>query len=79
MLPEAQRRASRKCYSAPSRRCPKVLRLLMNWLLPMVLVLLAGVVFAAGHFFFVRWMARMSEPTPVADEPAQQRRPGPID
>ena len=45
----------------------------MNWLLPMLLVLFAGFVFAAGHFFFVRWMARMSEPAPVADESAPER------
>ena len=46
----------------------------MNWLLPIVLVLLAGIVFAAGHFLFVRWMARMSEPAPGTREPAPQRR-----
>ena len=48
----------------------------MNWLLTMVLVLLAGVVFAAGHFFFVRWMARMSEPAPVGEKQAPEGRPG---
>jgi hypothetical protein len=47
----------------------------MNWLLPIVLVLFAGIVFAAGHFVFVRWMARMSEPAPVAEEPAPEGRP----
>lgn len=46
----------------------------MNWLLPILLVLVAGIVFAAGHFMFVRWMARLSEPAPVADESASQRR-----
>ena len=46
----------------------------MNWLLPIVLILCAGIVFAVGHFVFVRWMARMSGPTPVADEPAPERR-----
>ena len=40
----------------------------MNWLLPMSLVLLAGIIFAAGHFAFVRWMARMSEPEPVTED-----------
>jgi hypothetical protein len=40
----------------------------MSWLLPMTLVLLAGIVFAAGHFAFVRWMARMSEPATVTEE-----------
>lgn len=46
----------------------------MNWLLPIALVLFAGIIFAAGHFLFVRWMARMSEPAPGAQEPAPQRR-----
>jgi hypothetical protein len=46
----------------------------MNWLLPIALVLFAGIVFAAGHFVFVRWMARMSEPAPAADEPTSERR-----
>ena len=46
----------------------------MNWLLPVLLVLSAGIVLAAGHFLFVRWMARLSEPAPVTDETASQRR-----
>ena len=46
----------------------------MNWLLPIVLVLFAGIVFAAGHFVFVRWMARISEPAPVAEDRAPERQ-----
>jgi hypothetical protein len=48
----------------------------MNWLLPMALVLLAGIVFAAGHFAFVRWMARMSEPARATEESAADRGNG---
>jgi hypothetical protein len=48
----------------------------MNWLLPMSLVLLAGVVFAAGHFLFVRWMARLSEPAPAAEQSDADRGHG---
>ena len=51
----------------------------MNWLLPIVLVMFAGIVFAAGHFAFVRWMARLSEPAPVAEERASQRQGKPTD
>jgi len=45
----------------------------MNWLLPMALVLLSGIVFAAGHFVFVRWMARLSEPATVTEESDAER------
>jgi len=48
----------------------------MNWLLPMAFVLLAGIVFAAGHFVFVRWMARMSEPATVTEESDAERGRG---
>lgn len=48
----------------------------MNWLLPMSLVLLAGIIFAAGHFAFVRWMARISERAPVTEESDADRGSG---
>jgi len=33
----------------------------MSWILPLTLVLLAGVLVGAIHFVFVRWMSRQSE------------------
>jgi cell division protein FtsL len=33
----------------------------MHWMLPIALVLLAGVVLAAAHFLFMRWMTRQPE------------------
>ena len=39
----------------------------MHWLLPVTLVLLAGILIAAIHFVFVRWMARRSEPARSRD------------
>jgi hypothetical protein len=40
----------------------------MNWILPVSLVFLAGLVMAAAHFLFVRWMQRASEPAPIREQ-----------
>lgn len=45
----------------------------MSWLLPLSLVLLAGIVMGAGHMLFVRWMQRATAPVPVADRPSDER------
>jgi hypothetical protein len=34
----------------------------MSWLLPVTFVLLASLALAAVHFFFTRYLARLSEP-----------------
>ena len=34
----------------------------MSWLLPVAIVLLASLLLAAVHFFFTRYLARLSEP-----------------
>lgn len=34
----------------------------MNWLLPLAIVLLASLALGAVHFFFTRYLARLSEP-----------------
>jgi hypothetical protein len=39
----------------------------MNWILPVSLVFLAGLVMAGAHFLFVRWMQRESDPAPVPE------------
>ena len=39
----------------------------MSWLLPVAIVLLASLLLAAVHFFFTRYLARLSEP--VRTEP----------
>ena len=42
----------------------------MNWLLPLLLVFLVGVLMAAAHFVFVRWMQRSSEPVRIREADA---------
>ena len=48
----------------------------MSWILPVTLVLVAGLVMGALHFVFLRWMARPTEPDvvrePAAAEPAKE-------
>ena len=39
----------------------------MNWILPLALVVLAGLAMAGAHFLFVRWMQRVSEPAPITE------------
>ncbi len=45
----------------------------MYWLLPLTLVLLIGILLAALHFAFMRWMTRQPEPAPIAEPEAPQR------
>jgi len=45
----------------------------MTWLLPCALVLVLGLLMAAAHFFFMRWMARQPEPVPVPDDRTTDR------
>jgi hypothetical protein len=37
----------------------------MTWLLPLTIVLLASVALAAVHYFFTRYLARLSEPVRI--------------
>ena len=46
----------------------------MSWIMPVTLVLLAGVVIGAAHFVFVRWMARQTEPV-NAESNTEQDQP----
>ena len=39
----------------------------MNWILPVSLVFLAGLLIAGAHFLFVHWMQRASEPAPIPE------------
>ena len=42
----------------------------MHWILPLTLVLIVALLFAAAHFLFMRWMTR---------QPAPAREPDPVD
>ena len=44
----------------------------MSWILPVTLVLVAGLVMGAIHFVFVRWMARQTEPAAVVERAAAE-------
>jgi hypothetical protein len=37
----------------------------MTWILPVALVMIIGILMAAAHFLFMRWMQRSSEPAPT--------------
>jgi hypothetical protein len=45
----------------------------MTWLLPCALVLVLGLLLAAAHFFFMRWMAHQPEAVPVSDDRTTDR------
>jgi len=40
----------------------------MSWILPVTLVMIVGILMAAAHFLFMRWMQRSSAPAPTEAE-----------
>lgn len=56
-------RACNHCYTPRLRVSP--LNTPMTWLLPLTIVLLASVALAAVHYFFTRYLARLSEPVRI--------------
>jgi cell division protein FtsL len=46
----------------------------MSWLLPLFMVLLVGLVMAAAHLLFMRWMTRQADPGVARDELPGRRR-----
>jgi len=47
----------------------------MNWLLPVTLVLLAGVLIGGLHALFIRWMARHMAPAVIPDRTPNEHTP----